>query len=73
MTSYADRARNAATAKAFHANRDRQRKLASKRDMTSHIEVGNEQTQLENSMREQDRQFIERMYSLYPQLYRGTR
>jgi len=73
MTARADRARKAATAQAFHANRDRQRLIASKRDMTSHIEVGNEQAQLENSMREHDRQFIERMYSLYPQLYRGTR
>ena len=73
MNARADRARKAATADAFLKNRDRQRKVASKRDMTSHIEVGNEQVQLENRMREEDRQFVQRMKELYPQLYRGTR
>lgn len=36
MNARADRARKAATADAFLKNRDRQRKVASKRDMTSH-------------------------------------
>ena len=68
MTSYAERAKKAATAQAFHRERDTARRMSesrSRRDISDHIEVGNEQTTNEKRMREEDIKAIEHIAKFY--------